>query len=33
MILAAVVIALIFAAIFYSQWDTLLRFHWSLAYG
>src|SRR4029453_18955438 len=33
LILAAVAIALIFAAVFYSQWDTLLRFHWSLAYG
>ena len=27
LILAAVVVALIFAAVFYSQWDTLLRFH------
>jgi uncharacterized membrane protein (UPF0182 family) len=33
LILVAVAIALIFAAVFYSQWDTLLRFHWSLAYG
>jgi hypothetical protein len=33
LILVAVAIALIFAAVFYSQWDALLRFHWSLAYG
>jgi uncharacterized membrane protein (UPF0182 family) len=33
LILVAGAIALIFAAVFYSQWDILLRFHWSLAYG
>ncbi len=31
--LAAVAIALIFALVLYSQWDTLLRFQWSRAYG
>jgi hypothetical protein len=33
LILLAVGIALIFAAVFYSHWDTFLRFHWSVAYG
>ncbi len=29
----AVALALIFGLVFYSQWDTLLRFWWSQAYG
>ena len=29
LVLAAIVLALIFGFVFFSQWDTLLRFWWS----
>ena len=33
LVLAAIMLALVFGLIFYSQWDTLLRFWWSQPYG
>ena len=32
-ILAAAAIGLFFASLFYSQWDTYLRFHWAGTFG